>query len=291
MTRYTPNWLQQGSYLAAQDRRLLAALWPGAASNGCAVSVASGMTVNIAPGTVAVPTQNNTGTSVCVSDATEQVTLTAAPGSGTNRYDLIICRPRGNDLDGGSNNDFIFDYVTGTPAASPTTPPVPAGTVCLAYIYIPGASASIAAGNITDIRPGALAAGPTQFISAMPAASPGTIAPSGGATYTIGNLTLPAPAMVRMMVQAQIAAGATTYNAADLYCWVDGVQVPVGGHAAMQTNYGTGATGSQSQNPTAVGSVHLAAGTHTFAIRIQVGGGTGTLTISNLYGEAQVVGT
>ena len=114
------------------------------------------MTVTVAPGQVAVPTQNNTGATLCSSDGIENVTLTAAPSSGTNRYDLIICRPRGNDLDGGANNDFIFDFVTGTPAASPAVPATPAGTVALAQIYVPGGSASVTAGNITDVRPGGL---------------------------------------------------------------------------------------------------------------------------------------
>jgi hypothetical protein len=106
---------------------------------------------------MAVPTQNSTGSTLCVSDNVEQVTLAAAPASGNNRIDLIICQPRGNDLDGGSNNDFIFTSVTGTAAASPTVPPTPPGALTLAQIYVPGGSASVTAGNITDVRPGSLA--------------------------------------------------------------------------------------------------------------------------------------
>lgn len=180
MTRYTPLWLQAGSYAASVDRRLLGALWPTPASAGCAVTTASsGMTVNIAAGQVAVPTQNNTGTTLCSSDAVEQVTISAAPGAGLNRIDLIICRPRGNDLDGGANTDFIFDYVTGAAAATPTVPATPAGTVALAQIAVPGGSASIAAGSITDVRPGGLAAANAARYAAryFPAAttSPATV--------------------------------------------------------------------------------------------------------------------
>src|SRR5262252_4546785 len=120
MTRYTPLWEQAGSYAAAVDRRLLGALWPAAAVTGCAVTVSSGMTVNVAAGQVSVPTANSTGSVLCSSDAVEPVTLAAAPGAGTNRYDVVICQARGNDLDGGANNDFIFTTVTGTAAASPT---------------------------------------------------------------------------------------------------------------------------------------------------------------------------
>jgi hypothetical protein len=161
MTRYTPLWLQSGSYAGSQDRRLLGALWPAAASSGCAVSPGTAaMTVNVAPGSVAVPSQNNTGSTLCASDAQEVVgPLAAAPPSGQSRIDRIICRPRGTDLDGGANNDFIFDFLTGTPATSPaqpTPPAVPAGTATLARILIPGASATIAPANITDERPAGL---------------------------------------------------------------------------------------------------------------------------------------
>jgi hypothetical protein len=152
MTRHTPNWLQQGTYPASIDRDVLGFYSPTPRTTGCAVTVSSAMTVNIAPGQVAVPTANNTGTVLCTSDAVEQVTLTAAPASGTNRYDLIICQARGNDLDGGSNNDFIFTMVTGTGAASPTIPAVPNNAALIAHIYIPGGSASVTAGNITDRR-------------------------------------------------------------------------------------------------------------------------------------------
>lgn len=152
MTRYTPLWEQQGSYAASVDRRLIAATFPTAYVIGCAVSVSSGMTVNVAPGSVVVPSSNSTGSLLCASDATEQVTLAAAPASGTNRYDLIICQARGNDLDGGANNDFLFTTVTGTAAASPAVPAVPNNATMLAQIYVPGGSASVTAGNITDTR-------------------------------------------------------------------------------------------------------------------------------------------
>lgn len=159
MTRYTPQWLQSGSYAASQDRRLLAALWPAAASSGCAVTVAGGMGLNVAPGQVAVPSQNNTGSTLCTSDATEAVSppIAAAPPSGQNRIDLVICQPRGGDLDGGANNDFIFTSVTGTAAASPTVPATPAGAVALYQVFVPGAAAALVAGNLTDVRPWGLA--------------------------------------------------------------------------------------------------------------------------------------
>lgn len=156
MTRSTPQWLQNGTYPAAADRQLIEAIWPNGGYSGMAVTPNTGMQVNIAAGIAAVPTANSTGCTLCSSSAVENVTLSAAPGAGNNRVDLIILQTRGNDLDGGANDDFIFDKVTGTPVASPTlpTPPaVPNGALCLAEIVVPGGSASITADAITDRRP------------------------------------------------------------------------------------------------------------------------------------------
>jgi hypothetical protein len=163
MTRQTPLWLQAGSYPAAYDRRLIGSIWPTAAVTGCAVSVGGGMNMGVAPGTVVAPTANGTGSVLCYSDAAETVTAAAAPASGSNRIDLVVCQPRGNDLDGGANNDFIFTVVTGTAAATPVAPAVPAGAVVLAQVYIPGGSSSVTAGNITDRR---VMTNPTNLYSA-----------------------------------------------------------------------------------------------------------------------------
>ena len=155
MTRYTPQWLQAGTYAASQDRRLIGALWPAPASAGCAVTASSGMVVNVAAGQVAVPSGNNTGTVLCSSDAVEAVTVGAAP-VGNNRIDLVVCQARGNDLDGGANNDFLFTTVAGTAATTPVAPAVPANAVALAQIYVGSGVAAINQGNITDVRPGGL---------------------------------------------------------------------------------------------------------------------------------------
>src|SRR5262245_3092067 len=152
MTRYTPQWLQQGTYAASVDRRLIGFIYPTAGVIGGLVTVGTGMTVNIAVGQAAVPTANNTGTVLCSWDAVEQVTLPAAPAAGTNRYDLIIVQARGNDLDGGANNDFIITYVQGTAAASPTVPAVPANAVALSQHYIPGGSSQVTLANWVERR-------------------------------------------------------------------------------------------------------------------------------------------
>jgi hypothetical protein len=130
------------------------------------------MTVNVAPGTVIVPTPNNTGCTLCLWDATEQVTITASPTSGQSRIDLIVVQARGNDLDGGANNDFILTYVTGTPATtgSQTVPATPAGMLALAQILVAGGSSFIPAANITDVRPGNMPPAPRYALRAWQSA-------------------------------------------------------------------------------------------------------------------------
>jgi hypothetical protein len=114
------------------------------------------MTLYVAPGQVAVPSQNNTGSTLCTSDAAEQVAVGAAPPAGQNRTDLIVCRPRDVDLDGVSpDGDFIFDVVAG--AAGGAVPATPAGTTALYQVRVPGAAAALTPADLTDVRPGNLA--------------------------------------------------------------------------------------------------------------------------------------
>jgi hypothetical protein len=284
MTRYTPQWLQAGSYAASGDRRLIGALWPAAACSGCAVSVGSGMTVNVAAGQVSVPTQNATGSTLCTSDAVEQVTLASALGSGVNRYDLIICQPRGNDLDGGSNTDFIFTSVTGAGAGSPTVPPTPAGAVALAQIFVPGASVSVVAGNITDIRPGNLAIPVPPFYTLPPSTPRGFLgvtrytATSGavGATLTPipgANVTVTVAAGRRIKVTGTfslVASAVATLTAA------------ISEGPTTWTTLGqalTNSPGASSWNWMAVTTVldNPTAGTHTYGLSIAATAGTVTM--------------
>jgi len=81
----------------------------------------------------------------------------------------VTCHPRAADLDGGANTDFIFDVVVGTAATTPVAPTVPAGQVALAQVYVGGGVASIVAGNITDVRPSALAVGATPVLPTIQA--------------------------------------------------------------------------------------------------------------------------
>lgn len=213
MTRYAPQWLQQQSYSAAQDRRLIQALWPAPASTGGAATISVGtMTIQFAAGQCAVPSPNSSGSTLCTWDATEFVTIAAAPPSGQNRIDIVTVHPRGNDLDGGANNDFIFDTIVGTAAASPVAPAVPAGQVPWYQVNVPGGAASLVAGNLTDVRPGGLAI--TTYVP--PASSPrgyqgDVVGPAsqlnlGATQVTIVSLAVP------MVAGRRYRANATLYG-------------------------------------------------------------------------------
>jgi hypothetical protein len=152
MTRYTPLWLQAGSYPAGTDRRLISAIWPAAVVNGCAVTVASNMNLNVSAGWVVVPAANSSGSVLCTSDAVEVVTLGTAPGAGTNRIDVVVCSAASTDIGTAAGDAFSFTAVAGTPSASPVAPTVPAGSVAIAQVLVLGGQATIQAGNITDRR-------------------------------------------------------------------------------------------------------------------------------------------
>jgi hypothetical protein len=168
MTRYTPQWLQAGSYPASVDRLVLNALWPTPATTGFVIAINTGtMTAYLSPGKAAVPVAGG-GTALCVSDANELVTVPPAPGSGLARWDGIYCVARGNDIDGGANNDFVFEVASGAPFTPPAdlNPVAPPNSLLLWMIKTAGGTAAIDPSTVFDQRPGALAV-PNPNITSM----------------------------------------------------------------------------------------------------------------------------
>jgi hypothetical protein len=158
------------------------------------------MAVQAAPGQVAVPAANATGSVLCAWDAPEVVNLNPSPPSGTNRIDLITCQSHGQDLDGGTVDDFVVTFVAGAQAAAggEVAPAVPPGAVALAQVRIHGGAAAVVAGDITDVRPGSLAvplvatSTPRGFVISATGPAAQTDCPSGGATLVSLNPTLTA---------------------------------------------------------------------------------------------------
>jgi hypothetical protein len=159
MTRYAPLWQQAGVYSAQVDRGLLNALWPNSGSVGpTPAAVANTMNVSIPPGTAAVALAAPNLTELCRWDAAEVVTLAAAPASGQSRIDLVVLQVRDAAIDGGANNDFVFQVVTGTPGVTPAAPAVPANAYAVAQVTVPGAVANLNTATVADVR-GAFGAG------------------------------------------------------------------------------------------------------------------------------------
>jgi hypothetical protein len=156
------------------------------------------MAVAVATGSLVAPTPNNSGSCLCYWDAIETVTVGPAPGAGQSRLDWIVAQLRGNDLDGGANNDFIFVDVQGVVAAtgSQVAPAVPAGALAIAQLLVPGNTVTIAGGNLTDTRPGNLSV-PAPVPAPPPQASgqvttvltSATASPLVTATFPVGRFS------------------------------------------------------------------------------------------------------
>jgi hypothetical protein len=181
MTRLNPLWQQAGNYDAITDRQLVAALWPAGGASGPPVNVAANtMNVNIPAGLCAVAMQSaSQGSALCRWDANESLTIAAAPPTGQSRIDLVVCQVRDAAIVGGSDNDFVFVDVIGTPAvANPVPPAVPANSFALCRITVPGAVANLNTATLVDVRTGLV---PAQ----LPVVA--QYAPATQATYTIGG--------------------------------------------------------------------------------------------------------
>lgn len=165
-----PVWEQAGSFSAKAARQGIACLLQPEVSAGALVArggvhprggtnslqvsqrATPDMNVTIAPGTCHIAATSITGgVYACVNDAAYDVAISAAHAT-LARKDLIFAQVRDAVDDSGSNNDFIIDKATGTPASSPTRPATPGQAIALAEVLVPANSTSVTNGNITDLR-------------------------------------------------------------------------------------------------------------------------------------------
>ena len=165
MTRYTPMYEQLGAYTAIADRMFHGDILDGNAAalmsyNAFQVTQHAGtanMSVDVQVGRAILQGnfQANEGTYYLWSDAVENVTLTAAPGAGQERYDVIVAQVRNAYVDGGANTDFLFQAIQGTAAAtgSATVPAIGTNQLKLAQVLVSASVTSILNAKITDSRP------------------------------------------------------------------------------------------------------------------------------------------
>lgn len=136
------------------------------------------MTVNVAVGLCSIRGTENTLQGVygpCLNDATLSVAISASDPTNP-RKDLIVAKIRDAQFSGASN-DFSIVVVTGTAAASPADPTIPANAVVLARVTVAAAATTITSGVITDLRTFS-----RSFLNA--AVTPATVATAQGTTTT-----------------------------------------------------------------------------------------------------------
>jgi hypothetical protein len=279
MTRFAPLWLQAQTYPASVDRRLMGALWPTARSTGAAASpgAAGGMNVDAAPGQVAVPAANGTGTVLCAWDAPETTALDPAPPSGSNRTDLVYIQARGNDLDGGTDNDFLLAHLTG--AIGGAVPAVPANAVALAQVAVTGGAAAVTAAMITDRRPGNLAVPTAGRVASLRGPASQFNQPTGtGTVIQLGPVTLaPGYYAVQARCQAQAAGAIPSFCTAQLLDTAGLVTGNVYLFSLAQAQLGNPGTIFQGSATT---ELHpTVATTSTFRISLLVGASSGSVQV------------
>jgi hypothetical protein len=129
------------------------------------------------------------------SDAQATVGPVTASDPGNPRIDLIVAKVQDTDAGDGSLTPQLT-YITGTPAASPAAPAVPARCLALAEVRIDAAATTITSGKITDRRVVAASklASSSDLLEYVPGSNTDSPAFTGSWTtwLTLGSLTVPA---------------------------------------------------------------------------------------------------
>lgn len=157
MTLEVPLFSQGGVYSARVTRGLLANLLTEGVLSGFAVSqrgAGANFSVDVTLGQAVVEgdDETNQGNYLCVSTATENVVVSAAPGSNS-RYDIVVLQVNDPTAGGSAGDDFTIEVIAGTASGSPTPPAVPDSALLIATIGpIATATASITNSLIADSR-------------------------------------------------------------------------------------------------------------------------------------------
>lgn len=167
MAEKQASYIQASSHPADTDRLVLEGLMnpAGAPVSGAAYGVGQGsgellvtqngtpnMSVNVAAGHVWIDgTESATqGAYHGYNDATKNLVIAASDPTNP-RKDLVIAKVQ-DAAYSGAVNAWTLAVVTGTPAASPAEPAVPANAVVLAMVNVAALASTITNANITDRR-------------------------------------------------------------------------------------------------------------------------------------------
>ena len=152
----------------AAANQVAGGVFPGLGAMG--VTAPGGMTVGVNAGYCCVPNSSSPLQGGYIFGLMQSQTLTIAAADPQNpRIDLVVA----NVADLGSNASAAYvQVITGTAAATPSAPAVPANSITLASVSVAGASTSVTASAITDERSYVVAPGgilPIQDAASAPA--------------------------------------------------------------------------------------------------------------------------
>lgn len=119
----------------------------------------SGTTVSVTAGECVIGTSK--GAYVTGADAAETVGTLAASDATNPRIDRVILEVRDPDNGGAAGRDAVLRIVTGTPAATPSAPAIPALSVLLGTVNVPAGTGTP---TMTDSRDFTSAAGAPYWV-------------------------------------------------------------------------------------------------------------------------------
>lgn len=276
-------FMQNVVYPAQMVRLLIAEMYDEGVIDRTAFKVTqraagANFTVDVAVGEAVVQGDDQTrqGNYLCRCTATENLALTAAPGSNS-RYDVIILQIKDPNAGGAAGDIAVIDKVTGTTAATPAVPAIPNSALALAVIGpITSGTASITNSLIHDAYSGT---GPTAALTTRMIAGrkckPGTLELHAAFSDAINGWLACTGQAVSRSIYARLFAeigtrygagdGTTTFNVPDLR---NRVPLPVG------TSYATiGNTGGEIEHTLTV--AEMPSHTHTVPALVAGGGGGG----------------
>lgn len=162
MTFVTPTpYKTTGVYLAQADRRVMQTLAGGfegvvgAGDLAVSADAPASLRVSVAAGRAFVNGDSvaRQGAYMIENDGALLSPYAAAAHATLPRRDLLVARVYDPSPDGGgaASDSVVLELVTGTPAASPTTPTTPPNAIPLAYLAINAAATTVS--SIVDMRP------------------------------------------------------------------------------------------------------------------------------------------
>jgi hypothetical protein len=302
----------------ASANQVPSGVYPG--NGAMAVTATTGMNVQASAGYCCVANSTSSLQGGYVFGLMTSGLLTVAAADTTNpRIDLVVAYV--NDLGNDSSASYVA-IVTGTPAAVPTAPAVPANSLILAQIAVAANVTSVVAGNITDQRSYVVAPGgilPIQNAAASPAVPPSQFmynlatgqlvqgTGTAGSVTVVSNLKwTPQSSYLTSSVTAAHAGTQTTLATVSVttdgvtdieiytkWAWIVGdaaemtLQVAIDGTQADEVTTTTSGTGGGSSRyfTSSAQSTTPAAGTHAITWLFQATG-PGTSTSDGVFAAA-----